>query len=101
MKSRSSSVALGSDFDTWLDASGLAAGANATAAKRVIAWKVREAMLAQDLTKTELARRMQTSRAALDRLLDPDNGAVTLRTLEAAAAALGGRLAVDIAFPEA
>lgn len=48
------------------------------------------------LSKAEMARRMRTSRAALDRLLDPDNASVTLATMSRAAAALGKRLRIGL-----
>jgi len=53
-------------------------------------------MTAGDLSKSEMARRMGTSRAALYRLLDPDNPSVTLLTLDKAAVALGMRLQVEL-----
>ncbi len=53
-------------------------------------------MIEQKLSKTEMSRRMNTSRAALDRLLDPANRAVTLQTLDRAARALGKRLLISI-----
>jgi hypothetical protein len=48
------------------------------------------------LTKMAMARRMKTSRAALDRLLDPNNPSVTIGTLERAASALNRRLKVEL-----
>ncbi len=87
---------IGSNFDDFLEEEGLLADAEATAIKRVIAYQVEELMKAQKLTKTEMAARMQTSRASLNRLLDPTNRSVTLQTLERAAAALGKRLRVEL-----
>jgi hypothetical protein len=58
-------------------------------------------MKKQRLTKAEMARRMETSRAALDRLLDPDNPSVTLQTLQSAAAAVGGRLRIKLEIIDA
>jgi transcriptional regulator with XRE-family HTH domain len=55
-------------------------------------------MSEKNLSKSEMARRMATSRSALDRLLDPSNASVTLQTLQSAAQALGGRLKVDLDF---
>lgn len=66
--------------------------AKSQAIKAVLALKLEEAMAAQKLSKAGMARRMQTSRSQLDRLLDPDNESVTLHTLKRAAAALGMRL---------
>ena len=55
-------------------------------------------MSEDNLSKSEMARRMDTSRSALDRLLDPRNSSVTLQTLQSAAHALGGRLKVELEF---
>ena len=73
--------------------------AQAAAVKRVIAWQLRQLMKRQALTKVELARRMHTSRAALDRLLDPENPSVTLHTLHSAAKAVGGELKISLQIP--
>ena len=62
----------------------------------VLVYQVEELMKSQQLTKTEMARRMQTSRASLNRLLDPSNPSITLQTLERAAAALGKRLRIEL-----
>ena len=70
--------------------------AEAIAVKRVLAWQIDRAMTEKRLGKAEMARRMNTSRAALDRLLDPDNPAATLRTMHKAAAALGKRIKVEL-----
>lgn len=62
------------------------------AIKSAVAQQVGAAMQEQGISKSEMARRMQTSRAALDRLLDPVDGAVTLATLQRAASAVGRQL---------
>ena len=67
----------------------LLAEAEAVAAKRMIAFQLRERMKKQKLTKVQLAKRIKTSRSTLERLLDPDNVSVTLLTLERAARAIG------------
>ncbi|MEO5825752.1 MAG: XRE family transcriptional regulator [Gemmatimonadales bacterium] len=84
--------AIGSSFDSWLREEGIYEEASSVALKRVVARQIADAMTAQGLTKTELARRMETSRAAVDRLLDPANEAVTLNTLSKAATAVGREL---------
>jgi len=68
-------------------------------ARRVssIAFQLEELMKEQKLNKTQLAKRMKTSRSALERLLDPDNPSVTLLTIERAAKALGKRIRIEIA----
>ena len=80
---------IGSTFDSWLREEGLYEKVSATAIKRVVARQVEAAMRQKGLTKVEMARRMRTSRSALDRLLDPDNDAITLSTLQKAAAVVG------------
>lgn len=87
---------IGSDFDEFLRGEGLLEDAEAVAAKRVIAFQIAREMKARRITKTELARRMNTSRPAVDRLLDPANPSVTLSTLERAASAVGKRLRVEL-----
>jgi len=88
---------LGSSFDDFLTEEGLLVEAEAVAIKRVIAYQVEQLMKEQNLTKTEMSRRMNTSRAALDRLLNPANQSVTLQTLDRAARALGKRLQLTLA----
>ena len=86
----------GSDFDEFLKEEGLLEEVERVAIKRVVAYQVGQYMLNQGLTKTEMARRMHTSRASLDRLLDPENSSVTLQTLDRAARALGRRLHITL-----
>lgn len=88
---------IGSNFDDFLSKEGLLADAEAVAIKRVVAFQIAQMMRKQRISKTAMARRMKTSRSALDRLLDPENGSVTLQTLERAAQALGKRLRVEFA----
>jgi antitoxin HicB len=88
---------IGSDFDDFLREEGLLADAEAVAIKRVLAHQLAAMMVEQHISKAEMARRMKTSRSALDRLLDPRNASVTLQTLERAAQALGKRLRVEFA----
>ena len=71
--------------------------ATLVALKRVLAWQLAKAMRERKITKAALARRMRTSRSALDRLLDPRNSSVTLATMGRAAAALGKRLSIGLA----
>ena len=76
---------LGSDFDDFLRKEGFMEDAESVAAKRVIAFQIAEEMKKSNITKSELAYRMNTSRPVVDRLLDPSNRSVTLSTLERAA----------------
>ena len=88
---------IGSSFDDFLKEEAMLDDATAVALKRVIAWQIAEEMKAQHLTKTELAKRMHTSRAALNRLLDEDDTSLTLTTLASAAAALGKTINFQLA----
>lgn len=89
---------VGSSFDDFLEEEGILEEASVVAVKRLIAFQLAEKMSEKKLSKSELARRMETSRSALDRLLDPDNASVTLQTLQSAVKALGGRLNVELKF---
>ncbi|HET6467162.1 MAG TPA: helix-turn-helix transcriptional regulator [Geminicoccaceae bacterium] len=86
----------GSTLDEFLAEEGILDEATEHAIKGVLAWQIDQEMKAQKLTKAAMARRMQTSRAQLDRLLDPENSSVTLHTLHRAAAILGKRLRVEL-----
>ncbi|MGA3334243.1 MAG: XRE family transcriptional regulator [Terracidiphilus sp.] len=87
---------IGSSFDSWLREEGIYEEVAATALKRVLARQVAAAMKEKQLSKAEMARRMRTSRAALDRLLDPEYDAVTLNTLRKAALAVGRQLRLEL-----
>lgn len=87
---------IGSSFDDFLTEERILDETTAVAQKRVLAWQVTAAMRKRRLTKAEMAKRMRTSRAALDRLLDPDNASVTLATMGRAAAAVGKRLRIGL-----
>lgn len=87
---------IGGSFDAFLKEEGLYEEVAARAIKRVIARQLDAIMRKDHLTKTMLAKRMQTSRAQLDRLLDPDNESVTLGTLARAAHAVGRNLRMEL-----
>lgn len=80
---------IGSSFDDFLKEQAMLEDATAVALKRVIAWQIAEEMKRKKITKPELAKRMHTSRAALNRLLDEEDTSLTPTTLASAAAALG------------
>ncbi|MGO9272422.1 MAG: XRE family transcriptional regulator [Terriglobia bacterium] len=86
----------GSSFDDWLREEGIYEEASAAAIKRVLARQIERAMKEKQLSKAEVARRMHTSRAALDRLLDPQNASATLNTLYKAAAAVGRQVRLEL-----
>lgn len=87
---------LGSDFEEYLEEQGALEKTTAVAVKRVLAYQIAQAMKEQKLTKAAMARRMHTSRSALNRLLDPDFPSVTLLTLERAAKALDKELYIEL-----
>lgn len=87
---------IGSSLDDVLADDGTLERVTTRAVKRVLAWQLTQAMESKNLTKTEMSERMGTSRAAVDRLLDPNNGSVTLATLERAAIAVGKRMRIEL-----
>jgi antitoxin HicB len=87
---------IGSSFDDFLDEENLLVEANEIAIKRVIAWQLQQEIESKNMTKTSVAKAMGTSRAAVDRLLDPDNTSVTLNTLSKAARILGKRIEIEL-----
>ena len=87
---------IGSDFDDFLMEEGMLEEVTAVAVKRVIAWQIEQEMLAQKMTKTAMAKKMRTSRASLNRLLDENDTSLTLTTLAGAAAALGRRIKLEL-----
>ena len=87
---------VGSGFDEFLAEEGMLEEATAIAVKRVIAWQIEQEMAAQKLTKTAMAKKMHTSRAALNRLLDETDTSLTLTTLASAAAALGRQVRFEL-----
>lgn len=87
---------IGSSFDDFLEEEDLLAEAEALAVKRAIAFQIDQLMEEHELSKTAMAKKMHTSRSALDRLLDPPNASITLQTMERAALALGKKLTVAL-----
>jgi antitoxin HicB len=87
----------GSTLDSFLKEEGVLEQFRAAAVKEVIAWQISKAMKDKRLSKNKMAALMRTSRAQLDRLLDPEQGNVTLETLHRAAHVLGRELRVELA----
>jgi len=85
-----------SDLDEFLQDEGILAEVEEKAIKRVIAYQIEQEMKAQNITKTKMAELMHTSRAVVNRLLNPENNSLTLNTLETATLALGKKLNVSI-----
>lgn len=88
---------VGSSLEDFLHEEGIADEATAIAVKRVIAWQLKKAMAQRKLTKTAMAERMATTRAQLDRVLNPADGNVTIETLYRAASAVGKKLRLELA----
>lgn len=86
----------GSNFDDFLNEEGLLPEVEAVAIKRVIAYKIAQSMEKNHLTKTAMATKMHTSRASIERLLDPDNTSITLQTLTKAAAVFGQKISISL-----
>ncbi len=86
----------GSSLESLLEEDGVLEELREAAIKKVVAWKLAQAMERQKISKAEMARRLATSRSQLERLLDPDNTAVTVATLSKAARAVGKRLKLDL-----
>lgn len=86
----------GSSFDDFLKEDSIYEACTAIALKRVLAWEIQKAMKEQNLTKTEMAKRMETSRSQLDRLLDPEKTGVSLETIGRAASVIGRELQISL-----
>ena len=87
---------IGSSLEDFLNEEGILQEARAVAIKEAVAYQVQKAMEKEKISKVEMARRMNTSRAALDRFLSPGNASVTLQTLARAAKAIGRDLRIDL-----
>jgi antitoxin HicB len=87
---------VGSSFDEFLRSEGLYEEVTTLAWKRVLSWEVTEAMKREGLSKSEMAKRMGTSRSQLERLLDPENPNILLETVQKAAVAVGKRLTIGL-----
>ena len=87
---------IGSNFDDFLAEQGMLEVCEEQAIKEILADQIRAAMIEKELSKTAMARRMKTSRQALDRLLDPSNVSVTLSTMQKAASAVGRTLRLEL-----
>jgi len=87
----------GSDIADFLKEEGVYEECSELAIKRVLAMQLEDMMKEEHLTKTDMAKKMETSRAAVNRLLDPENESVTLQTLKKAAAVFGKKLKLEFA----
>jgi len=87
---------IGSDFEEFLKEEGILEECDNVAMKRVLAFQIEQEMKQQKITKTKLAKMMNTSRATINRVLDITNPSLTLTTLENLASALGKRLKIEL-----
>ena len=87
---------IGSSFESWLDETGLRADVTAAAIKAVIARQLADEMRKKRITKKRMAELMRTSRAQIDRLLDPANGSATIESLQRAAKIVGRELRLQL-----
>jgi len=86
----------GSDFREFLQETGILEEVDARALKQALSLQLGDLLKEESLTKTQMAERMKTSRAAVDRLLDASNSSVTLNTLGKAARALGRKVRIEL-----
>lgn len=87
---------IGSSLNSFLEEHDIREDVQTLAQKRVLAWQIEQAMEAEGISKSEMARRMDTSRTQVNRLLDPDNDTVQLDTLQRAARAVGRTLKLEL-----
>ena len=87
---------IGSKFDDFLANENLLAESQAEAIKRVIAWQIKEYIEKQGIKKSDFASKLKTSRSQLDRLLDPENTSLNLKTLSHAAEVMGKRIEIRL-----
>ena len=88
---------IGSSFDSFLEEEDLLQEADTVAIKRIIAYALEQKMLAENITISRLAKELDTSRSAISRILDPQNTAITLNTIEKVAKYLGKRIQFSFA----
>lgn len=88
---------IGKGFDSVFQEEGILEQITEVAVKRVVAFQIQAEMKRKNITKTRLAREMNTSRSALNKLLDPDNDSGTIKTLHRAAMVLGKKLEIRLA----
>lgn len=86
----------GSNFRNFLSEEGILGEVEARALKQAVSLQLGRLLREKELTKSEMAVRMKTSRAAVDRLLDASNSSVTLNTLNKAASALGRKVKIEL-----
>ena len=96
MKRKKTNPRSGSTLEAVLRAEEQYEDCQTDAIKKVLSYKLSEAMKQKNISKAALASTMGTSRSQLDRLLDPENESVTLHTMKKAAEAVGLKLALQL-----
>jgi antitoxin HicB len=87
---------IGTRLEDFLEKEDILEETTAKAIKEVIAWQLAEQMKAKRMSKKRLAELMKTSRAQIDRILDPEQGNVTIETLRRAAAMVGRKVRLEL-----
>jgi predicted XRE-type DNA-binding protein len=87
---------IGSTLDDFLQEEGVLEAFEARAIKEVVAWQLQQAMKQRKLSKARMAAAMGTSRTQINRLLNPDDGNVTLATLQRAALVVGRKVRLEL-----
>lgn len=88
---------IGSSLDDFLEEEGLLSVVSAEALKRVIAWQIQQFLDENNLKKTVFAKKLNTSRSQLDRLLNPSVVNLNLKTLVSTAQAMGKHIEIRFA----
>lgn len=89
---------LGSDLNDFLQEEGMLEHCQAVAVKRVLSYQLQMYMDKNEISKTEMAERLKTSRMGLNRLLNAENTSITLDSMVRAANAVGGKLLISLAY---
>jgi antitoxin HicB len=87
---------VGASFESWLEREGIRKEVTAATIKAVIARQLVQEMRKKKITKKRMAELMKTSRAQVDRLLDPENSSATIESLQRAARIVGRELRMQL-----
>lgn len=96
MAKKKSNPHRGAALDEFLAEEGILEETQNLAIKEVLAWQIQQAMTARKLSRNRMAQAMGTSRSQIGRLLDPNDGNVTLATLQRAAKIVGRKVRVEL-----
>lgn len=87
---------IGSDFEEFLAEDGILEECSAVAVKRVLSMELQDLMHEKHVNRTELAKRMNSSRSQIARLLNPEETGTSIDSLTRAAAAMGKHLEIRL-----